>query len=290
MSVIVQEREFRLGQSGDCKNDMMEDKHKSKEQLLSELSALRQQIVELDSQRLESIGTLAGGIAHDYNNLLTIIMGKIYMAKMGISPGEEIFHRLTEAEDTCEKTKELTQQLLSFAEGGEHFRKVVSLERVIMYAAQFAIEGSNVKCRFFISKNLSKARADERQIRKVISNIVMNAGEGMSSEGVVTIRAENVSVSEGDTLPLGTGDYIRISVEDTGRGIPDEILPKIFDPYFTTKEMGSQKGVGLALSLCRSIIKGHGGCIDVESAVGIGTVFHIYLPAAHSDEYASTSL
>ncbi|MBA4391665.1 MAG: hypothetical protein C0399_12130 [Syntrophus sp. (in: bacteria)] len=267
----------------------MEDRKKSREQLLGELSALRQQIVELNSQRLESIGTLAGGIAHDYNNLLTIIMGNISLAKMAISPDDEIFHRLKEAEDACEKTKELTQQLLSFAQDGEHFRKVVSLKRIIIYATRFAIEGSDVQCRFFISKNLFKTKADERQIRKVISDIVMNAREGMASEGVVTIRAENIAIPEGSTIPIGSGDYIRISIEDTGRGIPDENLPKIFDPYFTTKELGSQKGMGLALSLCSSIIKRHGGYIEVESTIDSGTVFHIYLPAVHCIERQTKS-
>lgn len=262
----------------------MEDGKKSREQLLSELSALRQQIVELNSQRLESIGTLAGGIAHDYNNLLTIIMGNISLAKMGIAPDAEVFHHLTVAEDACEKEKELTRQLLSFAQDGEHFRKVVSLKRIITYAAQFAIENSNVKCSFFISKNLFKAEVDGRQIRKVLSDIVINAREGMSSEGVVIIRAENISITEGNVIPLESGNYISISIEDTGKGIPDENLPKIFDPYFTTKEVGAQKGMGLTLSLCRSIIKRHGGCIEVKSTKGIGTVFRIYLPAVHRIE------
>ena len=259
----------------------MEDRNKSREQLLLELSASRGQIAELNSQRLESIGTLAGGIAHDYNNLLTTIMGNISLIKMSTSPGDKIFQRLTEAEHACEKAKELTQQLLAFAKGGEHFRKVISLKRLIIYAARVAVEGSHVKCRFLIPKNLSKARGDGRQIRQVISDIVINAREGMSPEGVVTIRAENISVTEGDAIPPGSGNYIRISIEDTGRGIPDEDLPKIFDPYFTTKEAGSQKGMGLALSLCHSIIKRHGGYIDAKSTMGIGTVFHIYLPAIH---------
>jgi signal transduction histidine kinase len=262
----------------------MEDRKKSREQLIRELSALRRQIAELNSQRLESIGTLAGGIAHDYNNLLAIVMGDISLAKMDISPDDKAFHRLTEAEHACEKTKELTRQLLAFAKSGEHFRKVVSLKRLVIYATRLAIEGSNVKCRFFIPKHLFKVRADERQIRKVISDIVINAKEGMSSEGVVTIRAENISVAEGDAIPLESGNYIKISIEDTGRGIPGKNLSKIFDPYFTTKEMGSQKGMGLTLSLCYSIIKRHGGYIEAESITDAGTVFHIYLPAVHSVE------
>jgi signal transduction histidine kinase len=257
----------------------MEDRKKSREQLIQELSVLRRQIAELNSQRLESIGTLAGGIAHDYNNLLAVVMGNISLAKIGISPDDNAFHRLTEAEHACEKTKELTQKLLDFAEGEEDFRKVISLKRLVIYAARFAVEGSNVKCRFFIPKNLSKVRADRRQIRKVISDIVTNAREWMSSEGVVTIRAENISVAEGGTIPLEIGNYIKISIEDTGRGIPGKNLSKIFDPYFTTKEMGSQKGTGLTLSLCQSIIKRHGGYIEAESIMGAGTVFHIYLPA-----------
>ncbi len=259
----------------------MEDRNKSREQLIHELSVLRRQIGELNSKRLESIGTLAAGIAHDYNNLLTIIMGNISMAKMVISPNDEIYHRLNEAEQACVKTKELTQQLLAFAKGGEHFQRVVSLKRLIIYAARVAIEGSQVKCRFFIPKDLSKTKADERQIRHVISDIVMNAREGIPSEGVVTIRAENISVAEGDAIPLGSGNYIKISIEDTGRGIPDENIPKIFDPYFTTKERGTQKGTGLTLSVCHSIIKRHGGHIEAESITGTGTVFHIYLPAVH---------
>lgn len=222
----------------------MEDRKKTMEQLLGELSALRQQVAGFNSQRLESIGTLAGGIAHDYNNLLTIIMCNISLAKMGISSDDEIFHRLTEAEDACEKTKELTQQLLSFAQDREHFRKVVSLKRLIAYAAQCAIEGSHVRCSFFISKNLFKANVDERQIRKVISDIVLNAKEGISSEGMIIIRAENISITEGNTYSLGSGNYIRISIEDTGRGIPDEDLLKIFIPTLPQKRWVHRRGWG----------------------------------------------
>jgi signal transduction histidine kinase len=258
----------------------MKDKEKTKKQLLQELSELHQQVIKLTSQRLESIGFLAGGIAHDFNNLLAVIMGNISLVKVLLNSNEKAFQWLTMAEKASEKAKMLIQQILSFSEVGEPFRKAVFLKRLIIYATRFVIEGSKVKCRFFIDKDLSMAMVDERQIRQVINIIVTNANEAIASKGVITVRAENIFVTE-DVLSssLSSGDYIRISIEDTGRGIPEEVLPKIFDPYFTTKNMCSQNGMGLGLSICHSIIKKHGGCITVESVVGVGTTFYIYLPA-----------
>jgi len=258
----------------------IEGREKTKEQLLQELSELHQQVIELTCQRLESIAFLAGGIAHDFNNLLTVIMGHISLAKMLLNSNEEAFQRLTMAEIASEKAKVLVQQILTFSNGGEPFRKAAFLKRLIIYAARFVVKGSNVKCRFFIDKQLPKAMVDERQIRQVIDTIVTNAKEAMPSGGVITVRAENIFVTENVlSSSLSDGDYIRISIEDEGEGIPEEVLPKIFDPYFSTKSMCSQKGMGLGLSICHSIIKKHGGCITVESIGGVGTTFYIYLPA-----------
>ncbi len=229
----------------------------------------------LRTQKTESVGLLAGGIAHDFNNLLTAIIGNISLAKAFVDPADKIHKRLTEAEKASFRARDLTQQLLTFSKGGTPIKKVVSLEEIIRDAAGFALRGSNVMSDIVVPSDLWPAEVDEGQISQVIHNLVINADQAMPQGGVVRVMCRNVPGPE-KGLPLKEGKYVELTIEDQGTGIPKEHLPKIFDPYFTTK----QKGSGLGLAAAYSIIRRHGGYITVESELGAGTAFHVYLPAS----------
>ncbi|MCX5806522.1 MAG: PAS domain S-box protein [Proteobacteria bacterium] len=233
----------------------------------------------IKSKNLESIGTLAGGIAHDFNNLLMVIMGNISLAKMHLSPDNKVIERLSDAENASIAAKDLTQQLITFSRGGEPWKKVIGVAPLIKSTARFVLSGSRIKCKYFLSENIHPIHADEVQLRQVIHNIMNNARESMATGGIITIRADNVEINQKDNIPLTYGDYVKISIEDKGIGIKEEHLGKIFDPYFSTKGLGVQKGMGLGLSVSYSIIKKHNGYILLESTLGVGTTVHIYLPA-----------
>ncbi len=226
------------------------------------------------AQKLESLGVLAGGIAHDFNNILTTVLGNISLARFSLDEPEKVAEFLEEAEKAALQARNLTQQLLTFSRGGMPVRELIALEEVIKEAAGFATRGSGVKCLFRISRKLWGVEADRGQIAQVIQNIVLNAVQAMPEGGTVTVKATNHRVAEGKP-GLPPGSYVKISIRDTGVGIPEENLSRIFDPYFTTKETGC----GLGLSIAYSIVKRHGGKIEVESKPGRGSTFHIYLPA-----------
>ncbi len=230
----------------------------------------------LRSEKLESVGILAGGIAHDFNNMLTGIIGNISIAAMHAKPNDIIHTRLVEAEKAAFRARDLTQQLLTFAKGGAPVKKTASISELLTDSASFALRGSNVRCCFNISDGLWPGEMDAGQISQVIHNLVLNADQAMPDGGGIFIDAENRVITSNDSLPLPQGNYVHISIRDTGEGIPSEHLARIFDPYFTTKKKGS--GLGLATSY--SIIKNHDGCITIESILGKGSTFHIFLPAS----------
>ncbi len=229
----------------------------------------------LRSQKLESLGVLAGGLAHDFNNLLTAILGNISLAKLKAPPGENVRY-LDFAEQATSRAQCLTQQLLTFARGGSPVKKLLSAKELIVDSAGFAIRGSKSRCEFEIAPDLRAIEADEGQLGQVINNLVMNADQAMPDGGTVTVSGENVTLTAENPLLLEPGDYIKISVADRGIGIPKDNLKKIFDPYFTTKD----KGIGLGLATCYSIMKHHDGHITVESTPGAGATFSLYLPAS----------
>jgi PAS domain S-box-containing protein len=230
----------------------------------------------LKSQKLESLGVLAGGIAHDFNNILTAILGSVSLARMHSKPGDKIYSWLIEAEKASFRAKDLTQQLLTFSKGGSPVKKVISLVNSIKDSTSFALRGANVKCDLKVANGLWPLEADEGQMVQVFNNLIINACQAMPDGGQIKIAASNVIVDSNDNLPLTVGKYVKISLTDEGSGIPTEHLLRIFDPYFTTK----QKGSGLGLAVTYSIIKNHGGHIEVESKTGSGTAFTIYLPAS----------
>lgn len=187
---------------------------------------------------------------------------------------DKTYKRLTEAEKASLRAKGLAQQLLTFSKGGRPVRKVTFIGGLIEDSASFALSGSNVRCEFSIAEDLWLVEIDEGQISQAINNLVINAQEAMVEGGVIRLRAENVNVGAEDGLPLKEGGYVRITVEDQGIGIPKDHLPKVFDPYFTTKQSGS----GLGLATVYSIVRNHDGYIGVESKLRAGTKFYIYLP------------
>ncbi|MBI5248285.1 MAG: PAS domain S-box protein, partial [Desulfomonile tiedjei] len=243
----------------------------------NDVSARRQMEEELlRIEKLESLGILAGGIAHDFNNILTAILGNISLASLYSNSEEKMAKRLKEAEKACLRAQGLTIQLLTFAKGGAPVKKTASIGDIIRDAALFSLRGSNVRPEFSIADDLWTVEVDEAQISQVTNNLIINADHAMPEGGVVQVSAENVRVTRELGLPLETGQYVKFTIKDHGVGIPDQIITRIFDPYFTTKRMGS--GLGLATSY--SIIRNHGGIVTVESEANLGTTFHIYLPAS----------
>ena len=233
-----------------------------------------EQEMERTSQ-LESLGILAGGIAHDFNNILTAVMGNITMAMLDAEGLASVGHYLQEAERATLRARGLTQQLLTFAKGGDPVRTAVLLPEIIREVAEFALHGSRVKCEFDLPPGLWPADADKGQLGQVVQNLVINAVQAMPEGGTIRIGATNETVRPDAQRPFRPGDYVHISVADAGMGIKPEHLAKIFDPYFTTKQQGS----GLGLTTVYSIVHKHEGHIEVESEPGHGTTFHLWLPA-----------
>jgi two-component system cell cycle sensor histidine kinase/response regulator CckA len=230
----------------------------------------------LKTQKLESLGLLAGGIAHDFNNILASIVSNIALIKMEFDPEDLVYKRLADTESAALGASELTRQLLTFAKGGTPVKEAVDIEELTRHTVDFALRGTEVKGRFVFPKNLSMVEADPGQIEQVINNLVINAVQAMPKGGTVTVSADNVQVHPETSLPLAVGEYVKVSVADQGTGIAKELIPKIFDPFFTTKP----KGTGLGLTTSQSILKKHRGHMEVESELGVGSTFTLYLPAA----------
>lgn len=235
---------------------------------------LERQLIQ--AQRLDGLGVLAGGIAHDFNNLLQGVFGYISMARMTIDQKEKAIAMLEQAEQALHQSVGLSTQLLTFSKGGMPVKKELALGPVIRKNVQFALCGSRSDSELQVAADLRMVNADEGQIGQVIQNLVINADQAMPAGGRIVVTAENVR-APGERIPgmLAPGDYAVLTVKDSGVGMPPEHLPRIFDPYFTTKEKGS--GLGLAISY--SIVANHGGTIDVTSEPGIGSSFAVYLPA-----------
>lgn len=232
----------------------------------------KQQIEEelFKARKLESLGVLAGGIAHDFNNLLAGILGNLSLAREFHRTDERTCQILDAAVRATERATDLTRQLLTFSRGGAPVRKLAALGPVLHESATFALRGSNVRCEFRIAPDLWNAEFDGGQISQVINNLVINADQAMPDGGTLFVGAENVAGADGD------GRFVRIVIRDEGSGIAEENLPRIFDPYFTTKPSGS----GLGLATVYSIICNHLGEIRVSSKVGEGTSIEILLPAS----------
>ena len=246
---------------------------------LTERKKLEQQF--LRAQRMESIGTLAGGIAHDLNNVLGPIMMAISVLKMRF-PDAASQQLITIIGTSAERGADMVRQVLSFARGVEGRRMEVQVKHLLADMEKIARDTfpSDIQIRSIIPHDLWTIQGDPTQIHQVLLNLCVNARDAMPRGGALTISAENRALDEhyaaleADAAP---GPYVYIQVEDTGTGIPPEVIEKIFDPFFTTKEVG--KGTGLGLSTSAAIVKSHGGFMRVYSEPGKGTRFKLYLPA-----------
>lgn len=230
----------------------------------------------LTTSKLESLGTFAGGIAHDLNNILTVISGNVGLAQIE-APADAggLLSFLSKAGQAAQHAAYLSSQLLTFSKGGAPLKRVCSIAELLAQAAEFSLYGSNLRADIDIPPDLWKAEVDPGQIEQVVNALMINTREAMPHGGTVRISARNVELEEKPGGLLPPGRYIKIAIADRGSGIPDELATKIFDPYFTTKPTGS--GLGLAISY--SIVKRHAGILHLENSSAEGSKFAFYLPA-----------
>ncbi len=236
--------------------------------------------VTIRNRNLESLGAFAGGIAHDYNNLMYVIMGNISLASEELKLDSDANKYLLSAEKACRKSTKLTTQLLTFSSGGNPVKELTNICKLLTYAVNSVLVGSNVNPEFSISKTLQKVNIDAKQIQQVVQNIVVNAQESMNHNGTIKISCNDCIINSGNNKGLRKGSYNKVVIEDHGKGIPEQNILRIFDPYFTTKKMGTDKGQGLGLTICNSIVEKHAGKITISSKIGKGSKFSIFLPVS----------
>jgi two-component system, cell cycle sensor histidine kinase and response regulator CckA len=249
---------------------------------ITERKRAEQEMVK--TEKLESLELVAGGIAHDFNNLLTATIANISLAKMHAQRESDQYRALRNAEKAAASAKHLTHQLLTFTRSGEPVKRATSLARILKDGLALALSGSKIRTELSIASDLWSAKIDAQQIGQALQNLFINALQAMPDGGTLTVDTENLFMNDTLRRPvLQRGRYIKISIKDTGCGVASENLGKIFDPYFTTKPKGS----GIGLATVYSIVKRHGGAIEVESDVNAGTTFFLYLPAVLESELES---
>jgi two-component system cell cycle sensor histidine kinase/response regulator CckA len=235
----------------------------------------------LQSQKMEAVGTLAGGIAHDFNNLLMSIQGYTSLMLYNLEPTHDHHEKLRSIEKQVRRGAELTKQLLGFARGGKYEVKSVNLNEVIMSTStMFGRTKREISIYNKYCEDIYPVEADEGQIEQVLLNLYVNAWQAMPAGGELYLETSNITLDENRVKPyfVKPGEYVRVSITDTGVGMDEKTKERIFEPFFTTKEMG--RGTGLGLASVYGIIKNHGGFVTVYSEKGRGTTFNIYLPAS----------
>lgn len=232
----------------------------------------------LKVRQLESLGIFAEGIAHDFNNLMAVIMGNVSLAKINQQPGSKIYQRLTAAETASMETRELTERLILFAKGGGPANERVWLPALVRETVDSMLRDSETRADFVMEEDVLPVKADKRQMRQAVRHLVTNAVEAMDGKGHIEITCRNIQPSEKNTLGLTGGTFVMLAIRDHGRGIAQEDLPKIFTPYFSGKQRGVQRGMGLGLAITSSIVRNHEGVIRVFSEPDKGTEFRVYLP------------
>lgn len=242
---------------------------------VSEEYYLRKQIQRV--QQLEQIGTLAGGIAHDFNNILSGFYGNLTLAEQKLPPEHPAVRFLRQAEISADRARDLTAQFLTFSKGGDPIKGVADLGEIIEETARFDLSGSSVKLIFSQPPCLWPVEVDKTQIQQVISNLVINAAQSMPDGGQLHIDLDNF-VQKPDDHDIKAGQYVKAVIRDEGKGIREELLPRIFDPYFSTK----QTGRGLGLATVHSVITRHNGHIQVTSSENVGTTFTLFLPVTET--------
>jgi two-component system cell cycle sensor histidine kinase/response regulator CckA len=243
----------------------------------TDITEKRQMEAQLRAQRLEIIGTLAGGIAHDLNNILQIIITNLDLAAASATAFDErLLKYFEDAIQGAKRATNLSRRLLTFSKGGAPLKKPLDVGEVLTQAVLLALSGSKLKPRFAYQRDLYPVNCDPVQLTQVIENIVINACEATPHGGKLLVRAKNVEEEISASSELPAGRYVRIQIEDRGTGIPESIRDRIFEAFFTTKPDGS----GLGLATVKSIVRQHGGSTTIESVVGRGTIVSLMLPAA----------
>lgn len=264
------------------------DKKKAEE----ERERLKEQLIQ--AQKLESIGRLAGGVAHDYNNMLEVILGNAQLALMQIDSKEDLKNYLQEITNAAKRSADITRQLLTFARKQISEPQVININTIIenMLKMLRRLIGEDIELEWLLDTNLWNVFVDPIQINQIIANLCVNARDAIQSNGIITIKTKNIVIDDTyctdkpDCLP---GEYVLLSVTDNGIGIDTDIIDKIFDPFFTTKEVG--KGTGLGLSTVYGIVKQNNGFINVYSEKGKGSTFNIYISRyAGPDETSKESI
>lgn len=226
-----------------------------------------------------AIGILAGGVAHDFNNLFQALLGNISLARMTLPESSDACQYLRKAEEAYKIGAKLTSRLIAFSSGGSPLLQRCQIAELIRKEVNAQTAGSGLELVFALHDDLREVACDPAQIQMVLQHLTINAVEAMRHGGTLRIRAANATVAAEQESRLAPGDYVQVSIQDEGCGISKENLPRIFDPYFSTKPMGADKGQGLGLSLAEAIVRKHGGMITVESDSD-GATFHVFLPAA----------
>lgn len=239
--------------------------------------------------RLESLGVIGGGLAHDFNNILMGIVGNLSLAQALAGPEEgALGARLSRALSACARARGVANQFLTFARGGAPVKTITSIGELVTKSTLFALSGSSVAPRFVVPDDLWAADVDPVQIEQVVHNLVLNAKQASPQGGSVDVVLGNVDLGADELssrAPLASGRYVCITIQDRGLGISAEHLHRIFEPYFTTRE----KGRGLGLAIAYSIVRAHGGAIVVNSCPGEGARFTVYLPSAVGRTTAMTA-
>jgi signal transduction histidine kinase len=230
------------------------------------------------AQRVHSLGTLAGGIAHDFNNLLTVILGNISLTLLDQRVAALARDPLAEAQASAERARDLVQQMLTFAHGGDPIRESFALVPAVRETVALALSGSASRAEFAVPGNLPPVWADRTQIRRAVLNLLAHSVSALPAGGVVSLAFAEETVSGGNTGPLAPGRYVSVRIADHGEPIPAERLPSLFDPYAAAKDGIGGDRFGMATAY--SIAQKHGGHLTVRSKAGAGTVFTLWLPAA----------
>jgi len=241
----------------------------------------------LKTKTIEATGILVGGIAHDFNNLLTAILGNVCLIKQRLGLDATVVTLLDQVDQAAGRMKDLVKRLVTFSTGGNPVKVPTAMERLLQETASLAIIGLPVRLEYDLAPELWPAAVDTQQISQVITAVIDNAREAMPSNGTIRLSAENLDLASEhrqNGFTIANGRYIKICIADCGTGIADADVPKVFDPYFSTKQRSTQKGMGLGLSAAYSIIKKHGGYIYLESRMGSGTSVYILLPAFPAEQ------
>jgi signal transduction histidine kinase len=240
----------------------------------------------MQAQKMEAVGRLAGGVAHDFNNMLNVILGYTGLAMSRLAQGDPLHQHLKQIEKAAQRSAELTQQLLAFSRKQIVVPRVLNLNTVVLDQKKMLgrMIGEDIDFIFMPGADLWKIRMDRSQIDQILANLVVNARDAIDGVGTITIETENVVLDaayEQDHLYAHPGEYVLLSVSDTGDGMDADTRTHIFEPFFTTKEKG--KGTGLGLSTVFGIVKQNEGMVNVYSEPGMGTTFKVYFPSAHGE-------